>query len=185
MATKPKPKVTITVAGKAVDMDKLEDVAQLQATLLPPEWPIAKRDGVRLFLNIQEMAAQEFKRHLAHNFKTIVEVALDQQADNEGAEVPVSFSFEINLTALTVAALGKTKMSFSRKFSTEGKPKTHDINQGDFYEDLSQVLDTAALDAEMAPEPEAEPTPGEEQGHAKKKKAGKGKPKKENPPAAE
>lgn len=161
-------KTKVTVGGKAVDMDKLDDVALLQATLLPDNWPIAKRDGVRLFLNLQEMLAHELKRHLAHNFKGMVKQALEQQVDNDGAEIPVGFSFELNFSALTVAALGKTKMSFSRKFSTEGKPKTHDINQGDFLDDLGAALDTESLDSEMAPPPE--PPAGEEQGHGKKKK---------------
>jgi hypothetical protein len=174
-------KTTITVAGKSVDMDKLEEVAQLQAIILPDSWPISKRDGVRLFLNLQEMVAHELKRHLAHNFSKIVKTAMEQQAENEGAEVSVGFAFTINLSALTVAALGKTKMSFSHKFSTEGKAKAHDISQGDFLDNMENALDTGSLDAETAPEkkeepkdgePPADPTAGEEQGH-KKKKGGK------------
>jgi hypothetical protein len=174
MATK-KPTLKITVGGKSVDMDKLEEVAQLQATLLPDNWPIAKRDGVRLFLNTKEMLVQEFERHIAYNYKKIVGVALAQQASGDGAEVGVSFGFELNFSALTVAALGKTKMAFSQKFSSEGKPKTHDINQGDFFSDMGAALDTDSLAAEMAPEPEEpeEPKAGEEQGHGKKTRKGK------------
>jgi len=181
MAAKAQPK--IVVAGKSYDFDKLEDVAQLQAILLPDNWPIAKRDGVRLFLNLKEMATQEFQRHFAHNFSKVVKTALEQSKEGEDAVVNLGFSFEVNLSALTVAALGKTKMSFAHKYSTEGKPKSHDINQGDFYADMGAALDTAALDAEMQPEekPEEEksdkkdekseePTAGEEQGHKKPKK---------------
>ncbi len=191
-----KMKTKVTVAGKPVDLDKLDEVAQVQAILLPENWPIAKRDGVRLFLNIQDMAAHELKRHLAHNWKKIVRAALEQQADGDGAEITVNFSIPMNFSALTVAALGETKMSGSQKFGSKGKAKTHDLNQGDFLESLEEILDTESLNA---PPPEQddtkagidkdrdreELTPGEEQGHAKKKKAGKSKPKKENPPAAE
>lgn len=147
----------VTVNGRPYDIDKLDDVAALQSILVPEGFPLAKREGVRLFLSLQNMAAVEMKRHLAHNFKMIVKTALDQQSDKEEPVVSVGFAFEINLSALTVAALGKTKMSFSRKYSTEGKPKTQDLAQGDFFdEDLSVVLNTVSLDAEMAPEPKAE-----------------------------
>lgn len=173
---------TVTVGGKTVDLDKLEELAQLQATLLPDNWPIAKRDGVRLFLNLQDMAAHEFKRHLAANFKKIVRAALEQQADGEGAEITVSFKLPMNFSALTVAALGETAMSGSQKFGTKGKAKTHDINQGDFLESLDEVLDTESLTAPPekpdapageSPTPPEGPTPGEEQGHPKKKKKSK------------
>lgn len=175
----------VIVGGKPVDMDKLEELAQLQATLLPDNWPIAKRDGVRLFLNLQDMAAHEFKRHLAANFKKIVRAALEQQADGEGAEITVSFKLPMNFSALTVAALGETAMSGSQKFGTKGKAKTHDLNQGDFLENLDEVLDTESLTApkdeedgqtttETAP-PDGTPTPGEEQGHKGKKRGKKAK----------
>ena len=171
----------VTVGGKAVDLDKLEEVAQLQAALLPDNWPIAKRDGVRLFLNLQEMAAHEFKRHLAANFKKIVRAALEQQADNEGAEITVSFKLPLNFSALTVAALGETAMSGSQKFGTKGKAKTHDLAQGDFMDKLDDVLDTESFTAQPEEEKQTEtpaapdePTPGEEQGHAKPKKKKKG-----------
>lgn len=183
MATKNKTKVT--VGGKTVDLDKLEELAQVQAILLPENWPIAKRDGVRLFLNLQDMAAHEFKRHLAHNFKKIVRAALEQQADGDGAEITVSFSLPMNFSALTVAALGETKLSGSQKFGSKGKAKSHDLNQGDFLEDLEEVLNTESLNPPPPPEPEPEPTAGEEQGHGKKKKkAGKAKKPKENPAVA-
>lgn len=164
----------VMVAGKPVDLDKLEEVTALQSQLLPANWPVNKRDGVRLFLSLQEMAALEFKRHLAHNFKQILKTAFEQQADGEGARVSVGFSIELDFTAPSVAAFAKTKMSFSHKFSTEGKPKTHDINQGEFLDSsLSVVLD-GSLSKELEPDPVPdEPTAGEEQGHAKKKRAGK------------
>lgn len=180
-----KTKMTVTVGGKTVDMDRLEELAQLQATLLPDNWPIAKRDGVRLFLNLQDMAAHEFKRHLAANFKKIVRAALEQQADGEGAEITVGFKLPMNFSALTVAALGETAMSGSQKFGTKGKAKTHDLNQGDFLEDLDEVLDTESLTAPKeedapdapgdSPAPPEDPTPGEEQGHKGKKRGKKAK----------
>lgn len=147
----------VTIAGKQYDFDKLDDVVALQAILVPPNFPLAKREGVRLFLSLQNMLAIEFKRHFAHNFSKIVATAMAQQEDKEEPSVALGFSVDLNMTALTVAALGKTKMSFSRKFSTEGKPKTHDIAQGDFLDDdMNVVLDVAALDREMAPEPKPE-----------------------------
>lgn len=153
MATQKK----VTVNGRPYDMDKLEDVASLQALLVPANFGAPKKDGVRLFLSLQNMTAVEWKRHLAHNFSKILATAQDQRDDNEPAVVSVAFSCEINLTALTVAAIGKPQMSFSRKFKTQGKPKTHDINQGEFLDDdLTVVLDVGALDKEMAPEPKVE-----------------------------
>lgn len=162
----------VVVGGKAVDLDKLDEVTAIQAQLLPPNWPVAKRDGVRLFLSLQEMAALEFKRHLAHNFKQILKTAFEQQADGEGARVPVSFSIELDFTAPNVAAFAKTKMSFSHKFSTEGKPKTHDIAQGDFYGDLSSTLD-GSLAAEQLPDPEPKAPSETEEKPKKRKKKGK------------
>lgn len=148
--------IKIVIAGKTYDFDKVEDVAQLQATLLPSHWPVAKRDGVRLFFNLRELLTHEFQRHFAANFKKVVRAALEQQADGEGAIVPLSFGFDVNLSALTVAAIGKTKMNGSQKFGTVGKPKSHDIAQGDFYADMSETLDTAKLEAESAPEEKPE-----------------------------
>lgn len=147
----------VTVGGKSVDLDKLDEVTALQATLVPDNWPIAKREGVKLFLTLQEMAALEFKRHLAFNFKSVLKTAMEQKAAGEEPTVAVSFSVDFNFTAPSVAGFGKTKMSFSQKFSTEGKPKTHDINQGEFLDnDLNVVLDTKSLAKEMAPAPKVE-----------------------------
>lgn len=152
MATKSK----VIIGGKPVDLDKLEELAQVQAQLVPDNWPMSKREGVRLFLSLQDMAALEFRRHLAHNFKTIVKTALEEKEDGNAPRVAVAFTVEVDLTAPNVAALAKIKMSFSRKFTTEGKPKTHDINQGDFLDEgLNVVLNQQSLADEMKPEPEA------------------------------
>jgi len=165
----------VVVGGKTVDIEKLEELAQLQAQLLPDNWPIAKREGVRLFLNTQEMAVHEFKRHLARNYRLIVKVALEQQAENEGAEVTVGFSFDLNFSALSVAAIGKNKMSFSQKFSSEGKPKAHDINQGDFMGELSEELDPASLAREEEEDRAAEEEEEKEFAAVKAEKAMAGK----------
>lgn len=143
--------IKVVLNGKTYDYDKLEDVAQLQSILLPPDWPIAKRDGVRLFLNLREMLTHEFQRHFAANFKKVVRSALEQKDDGEDPIVALAFGFDVNLSALTLASIGKTKFGGSQKFSTTGSAKSHDINQGDFLADLSETLDTAKLEAEGAP----------------------------------
>lgn len=167
MASKPTTKVTF--GGKTYDLDKLEEAAQIQALLVPENYPGSKRDGVRLYLSLQSMLVTEFSRHLTHNFGKILKTALEEKADGDGEPiVDVGFAASLNFTAPTVAAHGKCKMSFSRKYSTESKPKTHDINQGEFLAaDLSVVLDTESLDKEMAPEAKVEKP-------AKEKKAKKG-----------
>lgn len=162
----------VVVGGKSVDFDKLEELAQLQAQLLPSNWPAAKRDGVRLFLALQEMSSQEFKRHLAHNFKNLVKIALEQKDDGEGARVAVSFSLEIDLTAPTVAAIGETKMSFSHKFASKGKAKTMDINQDELL--LGDVIDPGSLADENAAAEQAE----KDRAEAEAAEAEKAKPKK-------
>lgn len=144
--------IKVVIGGKSYDFDKIEEAAQLQAILLPANWPIAKRDGVRLFLNQRDMLTHEFQRHFASNYKKLVRAALEQQEDGEGASIAVSFAFDVNFSALTVAAIDKTKMGGSQKFGTTGKAKSHDIAQGDFYADISESLDTAKLAAESAPE---------------------------------
>lgn len=148
--------IKVVIGGKSYDFDKIEEAAQLQSILLPVNWPIAKRDGVRLFLNQRDMLTHEFQRHFAANYKKMVRAALEQQEDGEGASIPVSFAFEVNFSALTVAAIGKTKMGGAQKFGTTGKPKSHDIAQGDFYADISDSLDTAKLEAESEPEEKPE-----------------------------
>lgn len=153
----------LTIRGKVYDLDDVSDVVSIQSALVPENWPIKKADAVRLFLSLQNMLALEFKRHLAANFKGIVKSAIEQGDEPGGtASTAVSFAFEINVTAPQVAAINKTKMSFSVRHSTEGKPKTHDLNQGEFLnDDLGVVLDVKSL-AEEAKQ-ETPPTPEESQ----------------------
>ena len=160
----------VTFCGKTYDLDKLEEAAQIQALLVPDNYPGSKREGVRLYLSLQNMIVTQFRRHFTHNFPKIVKTAVEEKADGDGEPiVAVAFGFDLNFTAPTVAAHGKVKMSFSRKYSTESKPATHDVNQGEFLDaDLSVVLDTTSLDREM--EPEAKP---EKVAKPKKEKAGK------------
>jgi hypothetical protein len=162
-------KSKVIIGGKPVDLDRVEELAQVQAQLVPENWKGSKREGVRLFLALQDMAALEFRRHFAHNFKTIVKTALEEKDDNNAPRVAVAFNIEVDLTAPNVAALAKIKMSYSRKFSTEGKPKTHDINQGDFLDEgLNVVLNQQSLSDEMAPAPEPEKPKKEAKADVKK-----------------
>jgi hypothetical protein len=160
----------ITIRGRVYDLNETPDLVSIQNALVPDNWPIKKSDGVRLFLSLQKMLALEFKRHLAANFKRILKTAVEEGEEGT-AEVPVSFSFSVNISAPQVATHGKTKMSYSAKYSTEGKPKTHDLNQGEFLDDdMGVVLDTRgfAKEAEEAGKEKAEqeltggaPAPGE------------------------
>lgn len=165
MATKKSTQVIIK--GRAYDMDKLEDVAVLQQMLLTASWKLPKREGVRLFLAFKELLTQELLTHLAHNWKKLLKQAEEQREDGEAPEVAIGFGVKLNFSALTVAAISDPKMSFSHKIVTKGKAKTHDINQGDFYADLSAAFNPDAL----APDEEEEDDEDEDE----KKDAGKGK----------
>jgi hypothetical protein len=101
------------------------------------------------------MLAHQFKRHLAHNWKKLCRQTQEELAESNPGRVKVSFTFELDQSAPTVAAFTKIAMSFSRTEKTEGKAQSRDINQGDFFnEDLGDVLDTAKLETETAPPPE-------------------------------
>lgn len=155
----------VTIRGKVYDLDDIGDVIAVQSALVPENWPIKKADCVKVFISLQNMLAFEFKRHLAANWKAICK-AIQEEANEPGgvARLAVAFNFEVDQTAPTVAAFSKSKMSFSVKHSTEGKPRTHDINQGEFLgDDLSVVLDVKGFAREAAePEPKAEEKKGDE-----------------------
>jgi len=158
----------LTIRGKTYDMDDLQDSVAIQNVLVPDNWPLKKAAGVSLFLSLQNMLALELKRHLAANFKRITRNAFEEAESDGGKAVQgVSFSFEIDMTAPQVAAITKIKLGGSAKFGTTGKPRTHDLTQGEFLaDDLSVVLDVKGFREEQATppdEPEAppsEPAPG-------------------------
>lgn len=152
-----KPAITVTFEGKEFDANKLEDVLVLQRRLVPDNWPIAKREGVKLFLAHRGELAHELGRHLTKNFSSILKTALDEKEDGGTPEVAISFGFTLNFSALQVAARGKSKFSFKRNFSSVGKPVAQDLNQMDlFKDDLSASLDTDALIADEEPPKETQ-----------------------------
>ena len=165
---------SVTIGGKSYDANKLEDAPAIQATLIPPNFPGTKRDGVKLYLALQAKLKRQFARHLAYNFSQIMRTALEEKEEPGGvAIVPVSFGFEINLTAISVAAIGKTKMRFSRKYTSEGKPEAEDINQMKFLDDDDELaLDVKAFEKEQEEEPEKPEKEGEGK-PGKKKRSGK------------
>lgn len=150
----------VTVRGKTYDLADLADIVSIQGALVPDNWPTKKADCVNLFLSVQNMLGMEFKRHLAANWKQICKAAQEEGADGNPARLAVAFNFELDQSAPTVAAFTKTAMSFSVKHGTKGKPRTHDLAQGEFLdEDMSVVFDVKGFEKENAPEekPEKEP----------------------------
>ena len=169
---------TVTIGGKSYDFEKLEEAVAIQATLVPETWPLAKREGVKLFLALRQILRLEFERHLAYNFKDLLKTALEERELPGGDPVvPVAFAFKINLSALTVAAINETKMSFSRRFASTGKPQARDLNQFELFDEgdtLGTALDVQSFADEQKPEQEETPKPGEE-----KPKRGPGRPRKD------
>ena len=151
----------ITVRGKKYDLNDVGDLISIQNVLVPDNWPGKKADCVRVLVATADMLALELKRHLAANWKKISKACQEEMEDGEAARMGVSFAFEIDQSAPSVAALTKIKMSHSVRNSTESKPKTHDVNQGVFLgDDMSIVFDVKSLAEEQAPaekpeEPEA------------------------------
>lgn len=166
MATKTK----VTIGGKAVDLEDVGDLAKVQATLVPANWPTTKRDCVRLFLTVQEMLKLQLARHLAFNWKNICKVTQEEAADGNPAKCKLTFSFELDQSAPSVAAIAGLGLSYSVKFGTKGKPQTCDINQADLFDgdDVGTALNVESLEAENAP-------PVEEPKEDKPKKPKKGK----------
>lgn len=143
-------KNTVKIGDREYDLSEVADVAQLQAQLVPDNWPGNKADCVRLFLQTSELLAFQFKRHLAHNWLKLCKTAQEAHEDGDPAKVKAGFSFELDQSAPLVAAITKCKMSFSATHTTESKPITKDITQGEFLaDDMSVILDTKALDREM------------------------------------
>ncbi len=142
----------IQIKGKTYDLEDPNDLAKVQALLVPANWPGSKKDGVRLFQTVSTMLTAQLLRHLAFNWKQITKIAQEEASEGNRAAVPIAFGFEIDQTAPSVAAIAGIKMSYSAKFSTKGKPQTHDLNQGDLFESSGPIN----LDDEQEPEPEEE-----------------------------
>jgi hypothetical protein len=140
-------KQKVIIAGQTLDIDSLEDSLIMQNLLLPKGFDGDKADAVRLFLNLRNMVIAELDRHLTHNYKKMQREGAILVEDGEKPVIGVSFKFEFDFSVPTVAAIGKTKMNVGGGFSSEGKAKTHDINQGDLFEDNTS-LDPGAMDRE-------------------------------------
>jgi len=147
----------VTIRGKTYDLDDAADIVSIQNALVPPNWPLKRPDAVRLFVSLQNMAALQFKRHFAANFKGLLKAALEEGEDSGSAKIAANFGFEIDVTAPQVAALTKLGLKYSVKHGTTGKPQTHDLTQGEFLDDDgSVVVSDADLDKEKKDAEEAE-----------------------------
>lgn len=148
-----------TIKGRTYDLSDAADLVSIQNALVPENWTGKKGDLVRLFLVLSDMAALQFRRHFAANFKKLAKAALEEQADGGSARIGTTFAIEIDLTSPMVAALTKIKMSFSTKTSTDGKPQTIDLTQDELpldEGDMSEVLEPGGLDREKADAEEEE-----------------------------
>ena len=146
-------KKKFTIKGRTYDLEDAADLVSIQNALVPDNWPTKKADCVRLFLSSQEMLSLQLKRHLAANWKAICKAAQENQEPDGGgrAELAIGFGFTLDQTAPMIAAISKIKMAFSVKHSTEGRPITHDLSQGEFLdEDMSVVFQTGGIEKEKA-----------------------------------
>ena len=149
----------IMVAGQTYDLEQVPDLAKVKSQLVPKNWPTSAAECVRLFISTQEMLAHQLKRHLAYNWRKICEIAAAEGEDGNPQRIKIAFAFELDQSAPSVAAIAAHSLSFAVTHKTKGKPQTHDINQGDFLEDLGEAFDTEAFGKEIAGDPE--PTPEE------------------------
>lgn len=172
-----KTKTTVTIGGKPYDYDKIEDVAAIQQTLLPDNWKGTKREGVKLFLALRAALLQQLDRGFTYLYRDIAKTAIEEGEEAGGQPiVGIAFATEINLTSLSVAALGKSKTSFSKKFSCTSNPVAKDVNQIEFADDgdnLTVALDLKSLEAEMAPPPPKEKPEGEKKPRGRPPGSGK------------
>lgn len=148
----------VTLAGRTYDPDDLQESKKLQAQMVPDNWPGTRGECVRLYLSTAEMLAFQLKRHLAGNWKNACRASQEEGTSGGKARIGLTFKFELDHTAPSVVAITAIGMGGNMKFGTKGKPLTHDLNQGDFFEDLGEATDIDALAAEQAP---AEPPPTE------------------------
>ncbi len=149
-------KPTVTIRGRTYNLDDVGDITSIQNILVSENWNGSKRDGVALFLSLQNMLSMQLKRHLAANFKMVMKTAMEEGAEERGkAQVALSFAFTIDMTAPTVATIAAHKLGFSVKHETKGKPQTHDLNQGEFLdEDMGVVFDVKGFEKENSAPPD-------------------------------
>lgn len=166
----------ITIKGKTYDLEDPSDLAKVQALLVPVNWPAAKKDCVRAFQATAAMLSADLVRSLAFNWKNITKIAAEEAAEGGKAAVACSFSFEIDQSAPTVAAIGGQRLGYSAKFSTKMKPRIVDLNQAELFEKLTESDGPMDLDEITAPPPEEEKTEDgtePEAGAAEKPKRGR------------
>jgi len=155
--------VKLTIGGREYDLSDIQDAVAVQGNLVPSNWPTSPAECVRLFIATTEMLCYQLKRHLGANWQKICKQTQEELADGNPGRIKVTFGFELDQSAPTVAAIAKHSLSFSANHKTEGKPQTHDINQGDFDEALSPEPEIGADEPTeaSAPETQAELTPGD------------------------
>lgn len=164
----------ITIKGKTYDLEDPADLAKVQALLVPANWPGTKKDCVRAFQAVAAMLTADLIRALAFNWKNISKIAAEEAAEGGKAAVACSFSFEVDQSAPTVAAIGGQKLGYSAKFSTKMKPRLVDLNQAELFEKLTEGGEAMDLDEITAPPPEEEKPEAEaEEKDAKPKRSRK------------
>lgn len=158
----------IQIKGKTYDLEDPSDLAKVQALLVPPNWPVQKKDCVRAFQAVASMLCADLVRALAFNWKNITKIAQEEAAEGGKATVSCGFSFEVDQTAPTVAAIAGQKLSFSAKFSTKMKPRVLDLNQPELFEKLSEDGgEPMDLDDLTAPPEEKKPDEPKDKGDGK------------------
>lgn len=153
--------MNIEIHGRTYDLNDLPDSVKVQNMLCPENWPGTKKDAVRHFLALRSLVMHQLGRHFAANFKKIAQRCMEEAEEQQPARVSIGFSFEVDMSAPTVAALAAHKMSFSVKHETKGKPQTIDLNQEELPlgENIGGELDPH--DPEPPPEEEQTQTPDE------------------------
>lgn len=169
----------ITLKGKTYDLEDPSDLAKVQAILVPSNWPGTKKDCVRAFQAVAAMLTADLIRALAFNWKNISKIAAEEGAEGGKAAVACSFSFEVDQSAPTVAAIGAQKLGYSAKFSTKMKPRLVDLNQAELFEKLTEGGEAMNLDEITEPpaeekKPEAEGADSEREDAKKKPSRKKG-----------
>ena len=154
----------IMLGGREYDLSKPEDVVDALPLLVPANWPGQAEDCVKLFTNTVEMLCSLLRRHMAKKWLKICKVTQQNIEDNGDGVLKITFTFEIDQSVPTTAAISKNSVAFSAGTEkSEGYAQTCDLTQGDFSENL---LNEPKDPSDPPPEPAAgadETTPGEEQ----------------------
>ena len=155
--------VKITIGGREYDLSDIQDAVAVQGNLVPSNWPTSPAECVRLFTATTEMLCYQLKRHLGANWQKICKQTQDEIADNNPGRIKIAFNFELDQSAPTIAAIAAHGLTYGVQHKTKGKPMTHDMNQGDFYEATLHETELGADEPTEAsvPEAQAELAPGD------------------------